>query len=87
MDSSKPGKGYEVLPGEKVPIKSWTVGVPFEPQAKAQVERIASLPFIYKWIAVMPDVHQGIGATVGSVIPTHGAVIPAATTVCPQMPS
>jgi tRNA-splicing ligase RtcB len=81
MDSSKPGKGYEVLPGEKVPIKSWTVGVPFEPQAKAQVERIASLPFIYKWIAVMPDVHQGIGATVGSVIPTHGAVIPAAVGV------
>jgi tRNA-splicing ligase RtcB len=81
MDSSKPGKGYEVFPGEKVPIKSWTVGVPFEPQAKAQVERIASLPFIYKWIAVMPDVHQGIGATVGSVIPTHGAVIPAAVGV------
>jgi tRNA-splicing ligase RtcB len=45
------------------------------------VERIASLPFIHKWIAVMPDVHQGIGATVGSVIPTHQAVIPAAVGV------
>ncbi len=81
MDTPKREKAYEVFPGDKVPIKSWTVGVPFEPQARAQVERIASLPFIHKWIAVMPDVHQGIGATVGSVIPTLGAVIPAAVGV------
>ncbi len=81
MDTPKREKAYEVFPGDKVPIKSWTVGVPFEPQAKAQVERVASLPFIHKWIAVMPDVHQGIGATVGSVIPTLGAVIPAAVGV------
>ncbi len=81
MDTPKRDTAYEVFPGEKVPIKSWTVGVPFEPQARAQVERVATLPFIHKWIAVMPDVHQGIGATVGSVIPTLRAVIPAAVGV------
>jgi tRNA-splicing ligase RtcB len=42
---------------------------------------VASLPFIYKWVAAMPDVHWGIGATVGSVIPTRGAIIPAAVGV------
>jgi tRNA-splicing ligase RtcB len=75
-------RAYEVFGGEAgVPIKSWTVGVPFEPEAKQQLERIATLPFIHKWVAAMPDVHHGIGATVGSVIPTHGAVIPAAVGV------
>jgi tRNA-splicing ligase RtcB len=64
-----------------VPIKSWTKGVPFEKEAMAQVERIAQLPFVHKWVAVMPDVHAGIGATVGSVIATKGAVIPAAVGV------
>ncbi len=64
-----------------VPIKAWTVNVPFEAQAKEQLLNIASLPFIHKWIAVMPDVHLGMGATVGSVIPTHKAVIPAAVGV------
>jgi tRNA-splicing ligase RtcB len=42
---------------------------------------VAQLPFIYKWVAAMPDVHWGIGATVGSVIPTRGAIIPAAVGV------
>jgi tRNA-splicing ligase RtcB len=42
---------------------------------------VAQLPFIYKWVAAMPDVHYGIGATVGSVIPTKGAIIPAAVGV------
>src|SRR5262249_39487967 len=41
----------------------------------------ASLPFIYKWLAVMPDVHYGKGSTIGSVIPTKGAIIPAAVGV------
>lgn len=63
------------------PVKAWTRGVPFEDGARAQVEAAARLPFIHKWIAVMPDVHRGIGATVGSVIPTHRAVIPAAVGV------
>ncbi|MDF1667316.1 MAG: RtcB family protein, partial [Planctomycetota bacterium] len=62
-------------------VKSWTKGVPFEDQARAQVNNAAVLPFIHKWIAVMPDVHAGKGATVGSVIPTHRAIIPAAVGV------
>lgn len=62
-------------------VKSWTKGVPFEPEARRQLERTASLPFIHKWVAAMPDVHLGIGATVGSVIPTKGAIIPAAVGV------
>ena len=73
---------YEVTSVEKgVPIKSWTVGVPFEEQARQQLKNIASLPFIHKWVAAMPDVHLGKGATIGSVIPTVGAVIPAAVGV------
>jgi tRNA-splicing ligase RtcB len=73
---------YDVLDVDGgAPIKAWTVGVPFEPEAEAQLRRIAALPFIHKWIAVMPDVHLGIGATVGSVIPTTHAIIPAAVGV------
>ncbi|HEX2659700.1 MAG TPA: RtcB family protein [Polyangia bacterium] len=64
-----------------VPIKWWTAGVPVEDQARAQVERIAALPFIHAHVAVMPDVHLGKGATVGSVIATRGAIIPAAVGV------
>lgn len=63
------------------PIKAWTVGVPFEAEAEAQLRRVALMPFIHKWVAVMPDVHTGIGATVGSVIATKGAIIPAAVGV------
>ncbi|HET6612061.1 MAG TPA: RtcB family protein, partial [Kofleriaceae bacterium] len=70
-----------INPSGGVPIKSWTVGVPFEPEARAQLERIASLPFVHRWVAAMPDVHLGKGATVGSVIPTRGAIIPAAVGV------
>ena len=64
-----------------VPIKSWTSGVPVEEQALQQLKNTASLPFIHKHLAVMPDVHWGMGATVGSVIPTQGAIIPAAVGV------
>src|SRR6185369_5730837 len=63
------------------PLKAWTVGVPFEAEARAQVERIARLPFIHHHVAVMPDVHLGMGATVGSVIATKRAIIPAAVGV------
>jgi tRNA-splicing ligase RtcB (3'-phosphate/5'-hydroxy nucleic acid ligase) len=74
--------GYNVIAPEKgVPIKAWTKGVPLEPQAKQQLVNVAQLPFIFKWVAAMPDVHWGIGATVGSVIPTKGAIIPAAVGV------
>jgi tRNA-splicing ligase RtcB len=73
---------YNVIPTDSgVPIKAWTVGVPFEPGAEKQLKNLASLPFIHKWIAVMPDAHQGMGATVGSVVATSGAVIPAAVGV------
>ncbi|MBM3464002.1 MAG: RtcB family protein [Armatimonadetes bacterium] len=64
-----------------VPIKSWTVGVPVEPAAERQLRNIAKMPFIHKWVAAMPDVHWGMGATVGSVIATKGAIIPAAVGV------
>lgn len=63
------------------PIKAWVRGVPVEEDAKKQLRNIAGLPFIYKWVAAMPDVHLGKGATVGSVIPTKGAIIPAAVGV------
>jgi len=63
------------------PIKAWTKGVPLEDSARKQLLNVAQLPFIFKWVAAMPDVHWGIGATVGSVIPTKGAIIPAAVGV------
>ena len=75
-------KNYEIIHSENNSIiKSWTKGVAFEDQAKQQLQNIASLPFINKWIAAMPDVHTGKGATIGSVIPTKGAIIPAAVGV------
>lgn len=64
-----------------VPIKMWTRGVPVDDKARDQLSRAAKMPFIFKHVAAMPDVHVGIGATVGSVIPTKGAVIPAAVGV------
>src|SRR5947209_814888 len=73
---------YNVFaPEHGVPIKAWTKGVALEDEARKQLLNAAQLPFIYKWIAAMPDVHWGIGATVGSVIPTKGAIIPAAVGV------
>src|SRR5215471_14350081 len=72
---------YQPIDTSNVPIKAWTRGVPFEAEAEAQLRRVASLPFVHKWIAVMPDVHAGIGATVGSVIACNRAVIPAAVGV------
>jgi tRNA-splicing ligase RtcB len=60
-----------------VNAKSWTKGVLFEEEAKVQVRKMASLPFVGPHIAIMPDVHAGMGSTVGSVIPTEGAIIPA----------
>jgi tRNA-splicing ligase RtcB len=62
-------------------IKMWTRGVPVENEARAQLEMTAKMPFIFRHIAVMPDVHVGKGSTVGSVIPTLNAVIPAAVGV------
>ncbi|MGF7149168.1 tRNA-splicing ligase RtcB [Sphingomonas zeicaulis] len=64
-----------------VPVKMWTRGVPVDDKAREQLSRAAAMPFVFKHVAAMPDVHVGIGATVGSVIPTKGAVIPAAVGV------
>lgn len=70
----------EDVPGG-VPVKMWTKGVPVEPEALQQLTNAARLPVVFKHIAAMPDVHLGIGATVGSVIPTLKAIIPAAVGV------
>ncbi len=72
---------YEVIQEKGLPIKAWVKGVTFDEKAKHQVLNVATLPFIHKWVAVMPDVHAGMGATIGSVIPTYKAVIPAAVGV------
>ena len=63
------------------PVKAWTRGVQVETRAVDQLRRTASMPFVHGWVAAMPDVHVGIGATIGSVVPTKGAVIPAAVGV------
>lgn len=68
-------------PGQAVPIKMWTDGVPVEDEALKQLHKLARMPFISGHLAVMPDVHLGVGSTIGSVIPTAGAVIPAAVGV------
>lgn len=65
----------------RYPIKHWTKGVMLDDGAREQLHNIASLPFIHKHVAVMPDVHWGMGATIGSVIATKGAIIPAAVGV------
>jgi tRNA-splicing ligase RtcB len=72
---------YDVMESANVPIKSWTRGVAFEAEARKQLKNIAGLPFIHKWVAAMPDVHAGMGATIGSVIASRKAVIPAAVGV------
>jgi tRNA-splicing ligase RtcB len=73
---------YNVInEGNGVPIKLWTKGVPLEDEARQQLINMAKLPFVHRWIAVMPDVHLGKGATVGSVVPTVGAIVPAAVGV------
>ena len=57
---------YNVInAGDGAFIKAWTKGVPLEDAARQQLINVAQLPFIYKWVAAMPDVHWGVGATVG----------------------
>jgi tRNA-splicing ligase RtcB (3'-phosphate/5'-hydroxy nucleic acid ligase) len=63
------------------PVKAWIQGVPVEPAALEQLKNLARMPFVHGWVAAMPDVHVGIGATVGSVVATKGAIIPAAVGV------
>lgn len=68
------------VPGARA-IKMWTRGVPVEEDARRQLINTAKMPFIFRHLAVMPDVHLGKGSTIGSVIPTVGAIIPAAVGV------
>lgn len=63
------------------PLKLWDAAEPFEDSAMDQLRNVAKLPFVHKHIAGMPDVHWGMGATVGSVIATKGAIVPAAVGV------
>jgi tRNA-splicing ligase RtcB len=72
---------YDVIETEGVPIKAWTRGVTIEDAARKQLENVARLPIVFRHVAVMPDVHFGIGATVGSVVATEHAIIPAAVGV------
>ncbi len=75
-------KNYETLEvAGGCPVKAWVRGVAMEDEARRQLENVAQLPFVHGWVAAMPDVHWGIGATVGSVIPTFGAIVPAAVGV------
>ncbi len=71
---------YTQVPGVRVPIRMWTDPASVEDAAMQQLRNVSSLPWI-KGLAVMPDVHFGKGATVGSVIAMHGAVCPAAVGV------
>jgi len=72
---------YDLIETAHVPIKAWTRGVAIEAAARQQLENVARLPIVFHHVAAMPDVHWGIGATVGSVVPTEGAIIPAAVGV------
>jgi len=67
------------LTAGRVPVKVWAREL--ETAARRQLENVAQLPIVHGHVAAMPDVHAGIGATVGSVIPTKGAIIPAAVGV------
>lgn len=64
-----------VISDTRFPIKIWATDL--EAEAEAQVRQVASLPFIHSHIAVMPDAHAGRGSTIGTVIATRGAIIPA----------
>ena len=69
----------QVLTDQRVPVKIWTEDI--DDRSKEQLANIAGLPFVHHHVAAMPDVHLGIGATIGSVIATHKAIIPAAVGV------
>lgn len=72
---------YNLIKGDLVDVKMWTKHVPVESGAIDQLKSITRLPFVFKHVAAMPDVHIGTGSTVGTVLATHGTVIPAAVGV------
>ncbi len=69
----------KVIGDTRVPVKIWTEDV--EAEASEQLRRTANLPFVFRHVAAMPDVHLGKGATIGSVIATKGAIVPSAVGV------
>lgn len=70
-----------IIEGKNVLIKMWNDGINIEEEAIQQLKNLSEMPFIYQHIAVMPDAHWGRGSTVGTVIATEGAIIPAAVGV------
>ena len=79
MSDSEPA--YELIQRGRVPIKAWTRGLGIEASALTQLGNVSRLPIVFHHVAVMPDVHFGIGATIGSVVATEKAIIPAAVGV------
>jgi tRNA-splicing ligase RtcB (3'-phosphate/5'-hydroxy nucleic acid ligase) len=75
------GVDHELYETDGVPIRAWVRGVALEDAARRQLENVARLPIVFHHVAAMPDVHWGMGATVGSVIATRQAIIPAAVGV------
>ena len=74
-------KQYIDIQSTGKPIKAWVRGVDLAENAERQLQATAALPIVHSHVAVMPDVHWGMGATIGSVIPTLGAIVPAAVGV------
>ena len=68
-----------VIDTEKVPIKIWSNDI--EETAIQQAKNLANLPFVFKWICVMADGHQGIGMPIGGILPTKGVLVPSAASV------
>src|SRR5262245_49454862 len=71
----------QLIKGDRVPIRLWAPLNEVDGDALRQLKRIAGLPWVAHHVAVMPDVHLGKGATVGSVVALRGAVAPAAVGV------
>ena len=67
------------IPTANVPVKVWTDDL--DDASRAQLENVARLPIVHHHVAAMPDVHLGIGATIGAVIATRAAIVPAAVGV------
>jgi tRNA-splicing ligase RtcB len=68
-----------ILTSERIPIKLWLDDI--EPGALAQAKNLANLPFAFKWIAIMPDCHEGFGMPIGGVLATDGMIVPNAVGV------
>ena len=69
----------KVIDTEKLPIKLWLDDI--EDGAIVQAKNLANLPFVFKWISIMPDSHQGYGMPIGGVMATRGVVVPNAVGV------